>query len=118
MVDNRVGHQHKSRVNFGPLLQPLGIPVLRDLPVGEELLDHVDVAGVPYKCEPPLCTTDWQSRLGDLRQYSENQTGPLSALNVLHLNVFARSSLAEPGTGQQPDLQIMFLGNTVDEFET
>ncbi|XP_034255299.1 glucose dehydrogenase [FAD, quinone]-like [Thrips palmi] len=99
-------------------LKALGIPVLKDLPVGEELLDHADVVGVPYKCEPPLCTTDWQSRLADLRQYRQNRTGPLSALNVLHLNVFARSSLAEPGTGLAPDLQIMFLARTVDEYET
>ena len=80
--------------------------------MGEGLLDHPDVAGVPYKCEPPLCVTDWESRLEDQRQYNETRTGPLSAFNILHQNAYARSSLATRGTGNQPDVQIMFMGGT------
>ncbi|XP_034245074.1 glucose dehydrogenase [FAD, quinone]-like [Thrips palmi] len=96
-------------------LKAAGIPVVKELPVGEKLLDHPVVSSVPYKCGPPLCSVDWESRLDDLRQYNDNRTGPLSAFNNLHQNVFARSSLAKPGTGQQPDFQIMFQGRTVTE---
>ncbi|XP_034231041.1 glucose dehydrogenase [FAD, quinone]-like [Thrips palmi] len=95
-------------------LRALSIPPLRDLPVGARLMDHPDVSGVPYKCAPPLCVTDWQSRLGDLRQYRENRTGPLSAVNFPHLMSFTRSSLAKPLTGDQPDVQIQLVGRTVD----
>lgn len=98
-------------------LKDAGIPVLKDLPVGEQLFDHPDVEGLPFKCAPPLCVTDWKSRLDDLRQYKENRTGPLSSFQILHLNAFVRSTLAKAGTGQQPDLQFLFLGS-VEEYET
>lgn len=99
-------------------LQAAGIPLVKELPVGEGLMDHPDIPGVQYKCEPPLCVTDWSSRQQDLREYNETRTGALAAFSVLHFMAFSRTSIAKPGTGITPDVQTLFLGNSVTDDTT
>lgn len=96
-------------------LKTLGVPVVADLPVGEGLEDHTGVLGIRYKCGPPLCAFDWETRQEDLRQYKSSREGALAATNMMQLMAFFRSKLAKPGTGHQPDLQLLFFGTTQTE---
>lgn len=99
-------------------LKNLNVDVVSDLPVGEGLMDHPDVLGVQYKCGPPLCVHDWETREEDLRQYNSSREGALAAANMLQLMAFLRSHKARLWTGHQPDLQLIFLGNTQTEVIT
>ncbi|CAN5658185.1 GMC family oxidoreductase N-terminal domain-containing protein [soil metagenome] len=67
------------RSGIGPAdqLSNLGIPVVRDLPVGQNLLDHSSV-GVHLKLKPEARTDNWDDRLlGCYIRYSSNLGGAL-----------------------------------------
>jgi len=76
-------------------LRELGIPVLSDLPVGENLMDHVGTGALVFTMNQPLSliTTRWKhlidpSSLKNLRyenlpsvlKYATSGTGPLTSM--------------------------------------
>lgn len=67
------------RSGIGPAdeLQALGLPVLKDLPVGQNLLDHTSV-GVHLSLKPEARTDNWDDRLlGCYIRYSSGLCGAL-----------------------------------------
>jgi choline dehydrogenase len=96
-----------SGIGPAPLLEPLGIPVLVDLPgVGENLQDHLQLR-VMYKCTKPITTNDeLRTLLGRLRigaKWLFTRKGPL-AIGINQGGLFTRV-LPE---SQTPDVQFHF----------
>jgi choline dehydrogenase len=94
-----------SGIGAGPLLQRLGIPVVKDLPgVGENLQDHLQIRLI-FECSKPITTNDalnsWvgQARLG--LQWLLHRSGPL-AVGINQGGCFMR---ALPDEARTPDIQ-------------
>jgi choline dehydrogenase len=96
-----------SGLGPGPLLQQLGIPVIRDMPaVGADLQDHFCVR-FQFRCTQPITLNDvansfWRRSIAGL-QYALFQRGPLAS-NGIAAGAFARSSPRQ----ERPDLQLNF----------
>ncbi len=70
-------------------IEPLGIPVVADLPgVGENLQDHL-AAGLSYACTQPVSLAGSATSLNIL-QYLTRKRGPLTS-NLLEAGAFAKS---------------------------
>ncbi|XP_055932760.1 glucose dehydrogenase [FAD, quinone]-like [Argiope bruennichi] len=64
-------------------LQSLQIPVVADLPVGNNLQDH-SASMLPYLLDPSFLLPEQKlTNLGYLEEYLSNRTGPLSSLQFL-----------------------------------
>jgi len=96
-----------SGLGPGPLLQRLGIPVVRDMPaVGANLQDHFSVR-FQFRCTQPITLNDvansfWRRSIAGA-QYALFNTGPLSS-NGIAAGAFARSDDRQ----ERPDLQLNF----------
>ena len=91
-------------------LEAMGIPVVKDLPVGRNLQDHVMVpANFETDLAPETSITFTRSMLASsstLLQYYVFGSGPL-ATTVQEAHGFFQSGLQE-GDDERPDLQMMF----------
>ena len=102
-----------SGIGPGPLLQSLGVPVVKELPgVGENLQDHLQMR-VIYKCTKPITTNDdlaswWRSMKIGL-QWIFARSGPL-AIGINQGGLFTRA-LPESAT---PDIQFHFATISAD----
>jgi len=84
-------------------LAELGIKIYKDLPVGQNLQNHVSVAvpmsirDVPYE----IMTMD------AVNEYLDSKTGPLASTGVTQVTAFLESNYAINGV---PDIQVFFDG--------
>ncbi|KAJ4445514.1 hypothetical protein ANN_12194 [Periplaneta americana] len=87
-------------------LQNLGINVIKDSKVGYNLMNHPTSVGVTLKLtmSSTLPTTK-QQWLADIKQYVDDQKGPLSATGISQMSGYIPSSLA---TEDFPDLKFGF----------
>jgi choline dehydrogenase len=86
-----------SGIGPGALLQPLGIPVVHDLPgVGENLQDHLQIRAVFAVDGVKTLNTianSWLGKAGIALEYALRRTGPMS-MAPSQLGAFTRSSPA------------------------
>jgi choline dehydrogenase-like flavoprotein len=96
---------------IGPkeVLQPLGIPVIKNLKVGENLQDHASTPGVFFtrpKYKEPL----FSGILMDALKYAEpNRQGPWTSTGVNQVVAYANTKYANESI-DHPDAMIFFLG--------
>ncbi|XP_012274578.1 glucose dehydrogenase [FAD, quinone] isoform X2 [Orussus abietinus] len=92
-----------SGVGIGKDLEALGIPVVKDLPVGRNLHNHVSV---PVKMS--INDTHFETlTLTAVNEFVETRTGPISSTGLTQVTAFLESRYAVPGV---PDLQVFFDG--------
>jgi choline dehydrogenase len=94
-------------------LQDMGIPVLRDLPVGNNLHDHFNTY-LTYRCSKPITLNELQHSLGRrvraAMEYALFRKGPMSG-NGLYVGAFFCSD----ERFERPDMQMnMFAWSTVE----
>jgi choline dehydrogenase len=94
-------------------LQEMGIPVLRDLPVGNNLHDHFNTY-LTYRCSKPITLNELQHSLGRriraTMEYALFRKGPMSG-NGLYVGAFFCSD----ERFERPDMQMnMFAWSTVE----
>ncbi len=83
-----------SGIGRGPVMQKIGVPVVRDLPgVGENLQDHLQARAI-YRCPRPITLNDevnvwWRKALIGI-EYALFRTGPMS-MGASQLAIFART---------------------------
>jgi choline dehydrogenase len=87
-------------------LQYFGIPVIQDLPVGENLQDHVTIRDVIIYLNKTAITASEKERLADLKEYQEDRKGPLSSTGPLQVGVFTVTEYSEER--DLPDIQYSF----------
>ena len=95
-------------------LQNFGIQVLKDLPVGYNLMDHPTLDNVLFQISnqtSTLATPEEEAQ--DAIYYREEQAGPLSSTGPLQLNAFVQTKYEiEP---ERPDIQYSIdCGNVQD----
>ncbi|XP_032526926.1 glucose dehydrogenase [FAD, quinone] [Danaus plexippus] len=86
-------------------LQSVGIKVLKDLPVGENLMDHVGVGGLTFLVDKPVGIV--QNRLQAFpvtMNYVLNERGPMTTLGGLEGIAFVNTKYAN-SSGLWPDIQ-------------
>ncbi|KPJ11547.1 Glucose dehydrogenase [acceptor] [Papilio machaon] len=95
-----------SGIGARDMLEGYGIPVIADLPVGQNLRNHLGVTleFLITKYDQKRCL-DWSA----LVQYLLNRDGPMSATGLTQLSGVLYSSLADR-SHKQPDLQFFFNG--------
>jgi choline dehydrogenase len=82
-----------------------GIEVIEDLPVGQNLQDHVSCQGIEVKLAAKQQTlSSDQKLLRDLREYGGKHRGPLSGAGSLEVSGYVNSRYADP-TIDYPDIQ-------------
>ncbi|CAH2052166.1 unnamed protein product, partial [Iphiclides podalirius] len=101
---------------IGPrdILEAVGLPVLVDLPVGQNLRNHlgVTIEFMLTKLEN-VHQLDWSA----LTEYLLNRDGPMSSTGITQLTGLLYSSLADRSLNQ-PDLQFFFNGFYAECSET
>jgi choline dehydrogenase len=86
-------------------LDSVGIEVIEDLQVGQNLQDHIACAGLEIKLGDKQQTlSSDQKTLQDIRQYAYHRRGPLSGTGSLEASGYIKSRFAEP-TIDYPDIQ-------------
>lgn len=90
-------------------LKEAGIPLVKDLPVGQNLQDHIMVPKGYHTDIPPTNTLGFTKTnietLGNIVQYVLFGGGPLSA-SVMEVHGFVQSGLQEEGD-ERPDLHLL-----------
>ncbi|KZC09321.1 Glucose dehydrogenase [acceptor], partial [Dufourea novaeangliae] len=84
-------------------LTKLGMHVIKDLPVGKNLHNHVSVA-VHYSIRDTAYET---LTMDSVNEYLETRSGPLSSTGLTQVTAFLESSYAASGV---PDIQVFFDG--------
>ncbi|XP_014247172.1 glucose dehydrogenase [FAD, quinone] [Cimex lectularius] len=94
-----------SGVGPGQHLHNLGIPVIKDLPVGENLQDHVGMAGLTFITEKPVAIV--QDRLKAVPvtlEYVVREKGPMTTLGGVEGLGFVNTKFANHSE-DYPDIQ-------------
>lgn len=106
---------------IGPqkVLQGLGIKVIQDLKVGENLQDHVSVTGLTYRLSKSSSIVPTRDELkDDIKKYTESKrNGALSGTGVNQLEGYIKSRYI-PTTEDYPDIQYFMYSNIVSEEPT
>jgi len=86
-------------------LRSADIKVIEDLPVGQNLQDHVACLGIEVKlgAKQQTLSSD-QKLLRDFREYAQKRRGPLSGVGSLEVSGYVNSRYADP-TMDYPDIQ-------------
>ncbi|XP_076109497.1 glucose dehydrogenase [FAD, quinone]-like [Mytilus galloprovincialis] len=95
-------------------LQNLKIPVIADLPVGNNLEDHLQYF-VKHKINQSYSLSSESRNMFSSLQYALTRTGPLSGTG-LEANLFGRMINREESLPNYPDYQILFLSVAHDNF--
>lgn len=86
----------------------LGIDVIEDLPVGQNLQDHIFAGGVNFLLRDPVSVVQSRIFTMDLLQaYQGNATGPLTLLGGVEGLGFIKTKYADPKK-DWPDIEIHF----------
>ena len=86
-------------------LSSAGIEVIEDLPVGQNLQDHVSCLGIGVKLGAKQQTLSSDQKLvRDCREYERKRRGPLSGVGSLEVSSYVNSRYADPTT-DYPDIQ-------------
>jgi choline dehydrogenase-like flavoprotein len=106
---------------IGPqkVLQGLGIKVIQDLKVGENLQDHVSVTGLTYRLSESSSIVPTRHELkDDIKDYIESKrNGPLSGTGVNQLEGYIKSRHVPPAE-DYPDIQYFTYSNIISEDPT
>lgn len=96
-------------------LESLGIPVIKNLPVGYNLLDHVTNAGVFLRVSKKTSTMkNFAGMLEDIEEYLNYRKGPLSGKGISTLSVFMKTNFSSSPVA--PDVQYNFGRIDVNAF--
>jgi choline dehydrogenase len=86
-------------------LSSADIKVIEDLPVGQNLQDHVACLGIAVKLgEKQQTLSSDPKMLRDFREYALTRRGPMSGVGSLEVSAYVNSRYADP-TMDYPDIQ-------------
>lgn len=86
-------------------LEELGIPVLRDLKVGDNLQDHVGMGGLTFLIDKPVSIVQNRFQAAPMTmQYVANGRGPMTSLGGVEAYAFVNTKYAN-ASGLFPDVQ-------------
>ncbi|XP_068081565.1 glucose dehydrogenase [FAD, quinone]-like [Anabrus simplex] len=105
-----VGSPHMLLLSgIGPKkdLNKVGIPVIKDLPVGRNLMNHVST-GISFYINDTFYET---LNLQVFNEFIQTRTGPLSSTGITQTTAFIKSKYV---TNDVPDLQVFFDGYTAN----
>ncbi|KZS13782.1 Choline dehydrogenase, mitochondrial [Daphnia magna] len=90
-------------------LQSLGIPVIADLPVGNNLQDHIALGGMVFTVDKPFGVMDFRYfTFPAVLNYTINRAGPLSTLGGCEGLAWVNTKYAD-ATGDWPDIEFHFV---------
>ncbi|XP_059352394.1 glucose dehydrogenase [FAD, quinone]-like [Daphnia carinata] len=93
-------------------LQSLGIPVIADLPVGDNLQDHIALGGMVFTVDKPFGSTEARYyTLPAFLKYMVNSSGPLASLGGCEGLAWVNTKYADPSE-DFPDIEFHFVSGT------
>ncbi|KAJ8958511.1 hypothetical protein NQ318_002305 [Aromia moschata] len=92
-------------------LEELGIPCFQDLPVGQNLHDHLTFPGVSFLMDQDI-DLDNQRVLSNISRYIEDSTGPLTSLGGVEGIGYIKTPIST-NPQDQPDIELIFVGATL-----
>jgi choline dehydrogenase-like flavoprotein len=99
-------------------LSSVGIDVIVDLPVGQNLQDHVTCIGLEFKVNGKQQTlSSNQDVIRHFREYARNRKGPFSGPGSLEVSAYIKSRYADPAI-DYPDIQYFLPPQTVFNSRT
>ncbi|XP_051155524.1 glucose dehydrogenase [FAD, quinone]-like [Leptopilina boulardi] len=88
-------------------LEKHGIPVIKELPVGNNLHDHVSFQGLFVQINPDMVNNPkCEKRVEDLNYYLTTRDGPLSSTSITSVSAFVRTKYEK--RRELPDIQFQF----------
>ncbi|KAK2580035.1 hypothetical protein KPH14_012322 [Odynerus spinipes] len=94
-------------------LEELGIPVLSDLRVGDNLQDHVGLGGLTFLVDEPVTLSKERFQtLPIMMEYVLREKGPLTSSGIEGL-AFVNTKYADP-SGSYPDMQFHFAPSSIN----
>nr|XP_022920252.1 glucose dehydrogenase [FAD, quinone]-like [Onthophagus taurus] len=96
-------------------LNSLGISVLKDLPVGRKLYDHLTFLGLPFRVNGTDVTLNYDD-LYDPRsmvEYLLNGEGPLTTLGGVEALGIVKTNVSDDCNPTYPDIELIFLGGSL-----
>ncbi|CAH2013123.1 unnamed protein product [Acanthoscelides obtectus] len=96
-------------------LQEVGIPVIKDLPVGETLYDHPVFAGIIFTVNESI-VLDLKSTILDPDSYVEylqRGSGPLTVIGGVEALTFINTNISDDSDPRLPDVELIFIGGSL-----
>ncbi|KAL1122889.1 hypothetical protein AAG570_003215 [Ranatra chinensis] len=111
------GVEYKTRgIGHADHLREFGIPVLKDLPVGDNLLEHLGMNGLVFLIDQPVGLLAHEllaNVVGYTAELVNNRRGPLTSLGCEAIG-FVRTKYANL-TGGLPDLELLFVPSAINQ---
>lgn len=96
-------------------LKNLGIPVIYNSAVGDNLQDHTTTDGVVVQLTNKTSTqTDYEQMVNDIYYYQNHQKGPLATTGPLTISTFVQTPYEH--SHDKPDIQFSFDPTNADDF--
>ncbi|KAI9552866.1 hypothetical protein GHT06_020750 [Daphnia sinensis] len=100
-----------SKIGPEDHLNSFGIPLMADLPVGDNLQDHIALGGMVFRINKPLGVMEARYySLPSLLNYTIHGAGPLTSLGGTEGVAWVKTKYAPPG--DWPDIQYHFVSAT------
>ncbi|XP_051168491.1 glucose dehydrogenase [FAD, quinone]-like [Leptopilina boulardi] len=96
-----------SGIGVSQELKKHNIKIIKDLPVGRNLHDHVTVGGLRIKLNKTSTKKSLKKRIEDVELYLKNQTGPLATMGPLQCITFVKTNLEKQQ--RVPDIEYNYV---------
>ena len=88
------------------------IPVLSDLPVGDNLQDHMTLGGMIFLIDKPYSLMDWRYvNVPTLMNYTRHRSGPFTTSGGVEGLAWVKTKYADPND-DWPDIELHFIAGT------
>ncbi|KAJ8964198.1 hypothetical protein NQ314_005067, partial [Rhamnusium bicolor] len=92
-------------------LEELGIPLLQDSPVGQNLHDHLTFPGLSFLINQNI-NMEMISALATTGEFLKNGTGPMTSLGGVEGIGYIKTSVSR-NVQDQPDIELIFVGGSL-----
>lgn len=91
-------------------LEEMGIPIIKELPVGQRFYDHLAFFGLAFTVNSSIVTAPQQAESGtSFLEYLEYSRGPLTSTSLIEALAFIKTEASREGKSY-PDVELLFVG--------
>ncbi|CAH2013120.1 unnamed protein product [Acanthoscelides obtectus] len=96
-------------------LQQVGIPVIKDLPVGRKMYDHATFVGLTFTANQSIVhdLAYYLSNPATYAEYLKRGTGPIAQIGGVEALTYIKTNVSDDPNPTMPDIELIFIGGAL-----